>query len=119
MFRFSGVELFPTLAIGTKVAPSYANMVMSIFEEKYVYTYILQTLLWLRFIDDIFEIWQHGLDSLLKFVDFLNTCVKTLKFTLEYSLTEISFLDVLVKIDEFGKITTDLYFKKKRMAVTT
>ena len=36
------LQIFGT-AIGTKlVVPSYANLVMSIFEEKYAYTYILQ-----------------------------------------------------------------------------
>ena len=64
-FEFNGehfLQIFGT-AIWTKVAPSYANLVMSFFEEKYVYTYILQMILWLRFTDDIFALWQHGLDS--------------------------------------------------------
>ena len=69
--------------------------------------------MWLRFTDDIFGIWQFGLDSSLEFVEFVNTCFQTLKFILEYSYTE-SFLGVLVKIDDTFNITTDL-FKKKRL----
>ena len=44
-------------AMGTKLAPSYANLFMSKFEQDNVYTYHLQPTLWKRFIDDIFLIW--------------------------------------------------------------
>ena len=44
---------------GTKLASSYANVFMSNLEDKYVYPYIDQPLLWKRFIDDIFPIWTH------------------------------------------------------------
>ena len=50
-------------AMGTKLAPSYANWFMSKFEQDHVYTYHLQPTLWKRFIDDIFLIWPHGMDS--------------------------------------------------------
>ena len=53
-------------AMGTKSAPSNANIFMTKFEEKYVYTYPLQPKLWKRFIDDIFMIWSHGMDLPLK-----------------------------------------------------
>ena len=43
-------------AMGTKLAPSYANLFMSKFEQDHVYTYHLQPTLWKRFIDDIFLI---------------------------------------------------------------
>lgn len=112
-FEFNGdyyLQLFGT-AIGTKVAPSYANLVMSIFEEKYVYTYKQQPLLWKRFIDDIFGLWPYSVNSLLQFVEHLNSCVDSLKFTLEYSYTKVSFLDVLVLSNGDGNITTDLYKK--------
>ena len=47
-------------AMGKKLAPSYANLFMTKFEEKYVYTYPLQPMLWKRFKEDIFFIWPHG-----------------------------------------------------------
>ena len=43
-------------AMGTKLAPSYANLFMSKFEQAHVYTYHLQPTLCKRFIDDIFLI---------------------------------------------------------------
>lgn len=104
------LQLYGT-AIGTKVAPSYANLVVSIFETLYVYTYHLQPLCYYRFIDDIFGIWSYGLEALKDFVEHLNSKVDTLKFTLEYTMDEISFLDVKVKKDNNNQICSDLFRK--------
>ena len=46
-------------AMGSNLAPSYANLLMTKFEEKYVYTFPLQPKLWKRSIDDIFPIRPH------------------------------------------------------------
>ena len=71
---------------------------MTKFEEKYVYTYPLQPKLWKRFTDDIFLIWLHGMDSVLEFINHLNTVHSTIKFTKEISPTEIPFLDLIIYI---------------------
>ena len=71
----------------------------------------MQPLVWLRFIDDIFMIWTHGRDSLNTFIEHLNTCHPTIKFTSEISDQEISFLDTKVKKDSAGRLYTDLYQK--------
>ena len=83
--------------MGTKLAPSYANLFMAKFEEKYVHTYPLQPKLCKRFIDDIFMIWPHSMDSLLQFINHLNIVHPTIKFTSDNSDTEISFLDLYVQ----------------------
>ena len=46
-FEFNGTfyHQVPGTAMGTKLAPSYANLFMTKFEEKYVYTYLLQPIL--------------------------------------------------------------------------
>ena len=62
-------------------------------------------------IDDIFIIWPHGENELLRFVAHLNNCHKTIKLTLEHSLTELNFLDVKVLTSRSGKIETTLYCK--------
>jgi len=56
----------------TRVAPSFANLFMNHFEEKFVYAYKHQPLIWLRFIDDIFCIWTNGVDTLMEFINHLN-----------------------------------------------
>ena len=48
-------------AMGTICAPAYANIFMAYFEEKFIYPLIdAKTLLYLRFIDDIFMIWTRS-----------------------------------------------------------
>ena len=111
-FEFNG-EFYHQLsgtAMGTKLAPSYANLFMTKFEDKYVFTYPLQPLLWKRFIDDIFLIWTHGRNSLTKFTGHLNTVHPTIKFTSDISETEISFLDLTIYIEQ-SKLHTRLYTK--------
>ena len=96
--------------MGTRVAPLYANIFTSQFEEKHVYTYGLKPLAWYRYIDNVFCIWQHGDIELKNFVKHLNNTHGTIKFSMETSKVEISFLDPMVKLEN-GKIITDLYCK--------
>ena len=63
-------------------------------------TYHLQPSLWKRFIDDIFLIWPHGMDSLLEFIQHLNTVHSTIKFTSVISSSEIAFLDLTIYITD-------------------
>ena len=98
-------------AMGTKVAPSLANLFMADFEEKFVYTYHLQPSIWLRYIDDIFLLWNHGQEELDLFLNHLNTCHATIKFTSELSSVSVNFLDTTVLIDDNSKLYTTLYCK--------
>ena len=79
-FEFSGKHYNQVsgTAMGSKLAPYNANFFVTKFEEKYVYTYPLQPKLWKRFIDDIFFIWPHGMDSPLEFINHLNTVHSTI-----------------------------------------
>ena len=54
-FEFNGKHYHQMsgTAMGTKLAPSYTNLFMAKFEEKYVCTYPLQPKLWKKFIGDI------------------------------------------------------------------
>ena len=96
--------------MGTNVAPYLANIFMARFEDTYVYTYKPQPLIWLRFIDDIFCIWTHRQEQLDNFIQFLNSCHKSIKFTTEISNECISFLDTNIILTG-GKLITDLYSK--------
>ena len=97
-------------AMGTKVAPSFANTFMGWFEAKFVYTYELQPLMWVRFIDDIFLIWQHGQETLKLFEDHLNQSLDSIKFEAETSMDEVHFLDGVVRLAD-NVISTSLYTK--------
>ena len=110
IFQFNGenYQQVGGTAMGIRVAPSYANIFMSQFEEKHVYTYRLKPLAWYRYIDNVFCIWQHGDTELNNFVKHLNNMHDTIKFSMETSRVEISFLDTMVKLEN-GKMITDLY----------
>ena len=78
-------------AMGTKVAPSFANTYMGWFEDRFVNTYPLQPLIWVRFIDDIFQIWTHGAEEFKKFEHHLNHCVDSIKFETDTSTESVHF----------------------------
>ena len=55
-------------------------------------------MIWWRYIDDIYYIWEHGEESLETFLNKLNTFNPTIKFTAEYSKETINFLDVNIRL---------------------
>ncbi|CAJ0936058.1 unnamed protein product [Ranitomeya imitator] len=58
-----------------------------------------------------FLVWTGTLDSLKGFHEYLNSIIPELKFTIQYSMKEIPFLDTLVLKDTMGSLTLDLYNK--------
>jgi hypothetical protein len=104
-------------AMGNVIAPSYANITMMRFETDFLKSLILKPSGWLRFFDDIFFIWKHGISELHKFMEKLNSFNNFFKFTLTYSESMITFLDVKVTVgdslnlDNSKKIETDVFRK--------
>ncbi|KAM9305342.1 LOW QUALITY PROTEIN: uncharacterized protein PAF06_013880 [Gastrophryne carolinensis] len=101
-------------AMGSNVAPTYANLFLDRFECLHVYTdnsFITQVLYWARYIDDIFFLWQAHVDDLLQFTARLNSAKPTISFTLEHSDSQVHFLDVQISIKDH-MIHTDLYKKE-------
>ena len=96
--------------MGSKVSPGLAILYiyMGDFEEKYMYTYHLQPLIFIRYIDDIFIIWPRTLEELDAIIDHLNGCTDSIHFTSDVSKTEINFLDIKIKLEE-GKLETSLH----------
>ena len=72
-------------AMGTKCAPSYANISMGMFEERYIYPLIEKiSNFYLRFIDDIFLIWNGTTDQLMKFKQQINEVHPSIKFDFNF-----------------------------------
>ena len=94
-------------AIGTKMAPSYANIFMGKLEADLLEQSPVKPHTWRRFIDDIFMIWTEGEERLKTFMEYMNSFHDIIKFTFEWSYTRVSFLDVSVMLDN-GVISTDL-----------
>ena len=83
-------------AMGTRVAPSYANIFMAQYEHEFVYPHKDKFIMWGRFIDDIFAIFVTDRPDIERFVLELNQCHPTIKFTSEISDSQINFLDSTV-----------------------
>ncbi|CAJ0960945.1 unnamed protein product [Ranitomeya imitator] len=101
-------------AMGSNVAPAYANLCMDHFERTYVYpnsTFQQNALTWYRYIDDIFCIWKGNQTSLQDFFNTINIARPGLSFTLIQHHEEIAFLDTKILKDTFGNLSTDLYIK--------
>ena len=102
-------------AMGTKMAPAYANLFMAELEETLLDNYPTDPMVWKRYIDDVFCIWPGTKDDLKKFIDYLNRAHHTIKFTYESSETSIDFLDITVykgeKYARESKLDIKPYFK--------
>ena len=114
-FVFNSQNYLPIkgCAMGTKCAPSYANIFMGMFEERYIYPLIEKiSIFYLRFIDDIFLIWTGTTDQLMKFKQQINEVHPSIKFDFNFSNKEINFLDTVVYKTQSGKLETKLYRKE-------
>jgi len=68
-------------AMGTKMAPSYANIFMEDLEERLLLSSLKQPLSWFRFIDDVDMKWKHGDKELDEFLEHANIIHPSIKFT--------------------------------------
>lgn len=72
---------------------------MGKFEKEFVYNnnpYLPFLKCWYRYINDNFFIFSGTMAQLVEFVSYLNAKMSTIKFSLEYDLESINFVDVEV-----------------------
>jgi hypothetical protein len=107
-------------AMGTAMAPSYANLYMAKIENKILKEFKektgLEPSLWLRFLDNVFFVWSHSKESLEDFTNFMQNSTKEKKTKTELKVIfeigkRVPFLDVMTYIGMDGKLETDLYSK--------
>ena len=106
-------------AMGTKMAPTYATLVLGYLEEKLYekvgeqfdmeFSVTLQHS-WKRYLDDCFLIWNRNESDFSDLNQILNDLDPDIKFTWQKSSVEIPFLDVLVRKKD-DKISTDIFYK--------
>ncbi|XP_054846214.1 uncharacterized protein LOC129336859 [Eublepharis macularius] len=97
-------------AMGTRMAPQYANIFMADLEQRFLSSHPLEPLLYLRFLDDIFIIWTHGKEALERFHQDFNNFHPTINLSLDHSTQQVHFLDTTVQLHN-GRINTTLYRK--------
>ena len=98
------------IVIGTKFAPSDTCIFMDKVENEFLETQTIKPLVWLRYIDDIFLIWNESEEKLETFLKNLNEFHPNLRFTSEKSKTSVNFLDLTINLLD-QELETNLYCK--------
>ena len=97
-------------AMETKMAPPSAIIFMGDLEERILQDCSFKPLVWWRYTDDVFLLWQHGEETLKEFLDILNCYHPSIKLTSKYSREQIEFSDVEI-IKEGNQLLTDVFVK--------
>ena len=99
---------------GIKLAPPFTCLGVGMFENDAFssdHELLELVLWWKRYIDDVLMLFKGSEEQCQEFVNWLNSLMPgTIKFKFEYSLTQIEFLDLSLRI-ESGRIVTNLYVK--------
>lgn len=101
-------------SMGFSGAPAYANTYMARFEDNHIYSdpdWTENCILYCRFIDDIFIVWNNSIERLMEKIVALNDYDTHIQFTHSISKTKISFLDVMI-IKEGDMLRTEVYHKE-------
>ena len=125
LIRFNGQNYLQIkgVAMGTKMAPTYANLTLAFLEEEMLYPKIERMFgteaashfkeTFSRFLDDCFLIWKNSLGSLTDINKCLNEMHEDLSYTMEINCNNrVNFLDLTVIINERNEIETDIYYKE-------
>ncbi|XP_041420574.1 uncharacterized protein LOC121394246 isoform X2 [Xenopus laevis] len=100
-------------AMGSNVAPTYANAFMHAYEKRHILCNPLFRRFggyYRRYIDDLFFLWFGSEKDLLEFFGELNSHNSTVRFTLHYDFEKIDFLDVTV-YKQSGQLHTKIFRK--------
>lgn len=119
VFNNTHYEQIKGTDMGTKMAPTYATLTLGFLEEN-LYDNIAKDFCpnlaenikntWKRYLDDCFIICNQQLLDLETFHELLNNKDPDIKFTIEESQHNISFLDIRIT-HEGRSLSTDIYYK--------
>ncbi|CAJ0960586.1 unnamed protein product [Ranitomeya imitator] len=102
-------------AMGAACAPSFANLFLGFWEREIfggggpLAADHVQC--WLRYIDDLFIIWQGPDEALHEFMHQLNENTHNIKLMYQVSKTEVDFLDIKIEVDSDHYLQTDVFRK--------
>ena len=99
------------VAMGSPLAPILADLFMTKMEQKLNRFSTNRPKIWLRYVDDVFCIFEINIDKIHEFLGRINKWHPNLRFTVEFEQNKrLPFLDVLVMREQDQHITT-LYRK--------
>lgn len=84
------------VAMGKKFAPAYANIFMADWEEAALNKCEKKPFTYLRYLDDIFGIWNHSEEEFKKFINTLDTHDPSIRLKYDFDHQSIDFLDTTV-----------------------
>ena len=90
------------VAMGSPLSPVLANLCMEFLESECILNCPnnIKPLVWYRYVDDVFIIYQKDDTCFNKFLNYANNLIPSIKFTVEYEVdNQLPFLDVLVQHD--------------------
>ncbi|XP_040196442.1 uncharacterized protein LOC120929219 [Rana temporaria] len=118
-FLFQGSHYLQVqgVAMGTCCAPSYANLYLGEWERDFLLgenasMCAAHILIWQRYIDDIFIIWDGPESGLKELLRLMNINKFNLFFTMSHNQSEINFLDISIRKNPDGKINSTLFRKE-------
>ena len=82
--------------MGTKMVVSFANIFIAEDETDIINQNLNKPLIWKRYIDDIFSLWNTNKEAINNFTELASSFHPRIEFTAEISDTEITFLDIRV-----------------------
>lgn len=103
-------------AMGKRFAPSYANIFMADWEEGALTKCPRKPIKFLRYLDDIWGIWDGTWEEFQEFVSILNAYDSSIKLKYEVNWLEIDYLDTTVykgpTFQESQTLDIKVFFKK-------
>lgn len=82
------------VSMGSVFGGSYASIFVGQWEANAIVAFPLKPRLWVRFLDDIFGVWDHSHEDFLAFTSHLNTFDNNIKITSNCSTRSVRFLDL-------------------------
>ena len=109
-FLFRGEQFLQTqgTAMGCAFGSSYANIFLSDWEDVIFAHH--RPPVWLRYIDDIFIVWDFPSSELTNFCNFINSIYDTIKVEMQSDEQSIRFLDLVIKRQDF-RLSYSIGFK--------
>lgn len=103
-------------AMGKRFAPAYANIFMANWEEEVFVKCQKKPLYYLRYLDDIWGIWEGSREDFEMFLSVLNAHDPSIKLDSEIHPQSIDFLDTTVfkgkELDNKHQLEVKVFFKK-------
>ena len=105
------IYIYISSAIETKLASGYANLLLYIFQRDMSDLYPNKPSIWLRYIDEIFMIWNESEDKLKDFLAYIVSVNLAIQLTHASSYKSVNLQDVLVNLTDDRTISTDVCTK--------